>query len=252
MVRSKQVMYHAVRVTCDCELVDTLRATLAKARASKKTWTTASWKAAVEMIKHSRSWAHSHGGCRRLQVKAKAAAKRPRRLPVKAKAAAKPAAAAARASGDAAVPAVGGAAPLECPQASMAAGGEADEAEVPVVDGMLPHAAAVEVVSNAGARPFGVLDFIDKGTYGRVYKAVQHKTGTIVAIKVIDIDGLLTSFHVRELAALKRLCGHPNIVSMILRRFKTGFANVSVSVLKRTVLGRFSVGPFPFRVCPFW
>ena len=150
MVRSKQVMYHAVRVTCDCELVDTLRATLAKARASKKTWTTASWKAAVDKIKHSRTWAHSHGGCRRLQVKAKAAAKRPRRLPVKAKAAAKPAAAAARASGDAAVPAVGGAAPLECPQASMAAGGEADEAEVPVVDGMLPHAAAVEVVSNAG------------------------------------------------------------------------------------------------------
>ena len=71
-----------------------------------------------------------------------------------------------------------------------------------------------EVASSAGARPFGVLQFIDKGTYGRVYKAVHQKTGILVAIKVVDLDGQLASFQERELAALKRLRGHPNIVSL--------------------------------------
>ena len=174
----------------------------------------------MDKIKYSRSWTvvswtPLRGG---LPVNAKAAAKSPRRLRMKVKAAAKPAAAAVRASSDADVPAVGDAAPLVCPQVSMAAGGKADEAEVPVVDGMpLPHAAVEAIVSTAGARPFGVLDFIAKGAYGRVYRAVQYKTATIVAIKVIDIDGSgrWTKEIVQELMALKMLCGHPNIVSMI-------------------------------------
>ena len=202
MVRSSQVMCYGIRTACDPELVETLRARLLKARLSKASWTEASWAAAVDKVRRSRQWAaHTHGGNRLYGVSGK-------RLSKKAKAAAKPAAATAAASGDAAVPVVDGTLP-----SALTAGGEADEAAVPVVDGTFPHA-AVEVVNSAGARPFGVLRFIAKGSYGRVYKAVHNKTGILAAIKVVDLDGQLASFQERELAALKRLRGHPNIVSL--------------------------------------
>ena len=53
-----------------------------------------------------------------------------------------------------------------------------------------------------------------KGAYGRVYKAVHNATGTHVAIKVVEVDGHLASEQARELAMLKTLRGHPNIVRL--------------------------------------
>ena len=162
MVRAKQVCCYRVRIACNPELIETLLAALAEARASRTSWTQAQWAAVVDKIKRSRQWtSFSHGGGRRpLSWKVKAAAK---------PAAAKPAPAKATASGDAVVQARSPVIPL-----ALTAG---DEAVVPVVDDTFPRA-AVEVASSAGDRRFGVLDFIAKGSYGRVYKAVHKKTGT--------------------------------------------------------------------------
>ncbi len=57
-------------------------------------------------------------------------------------------------------------------------------------------------------------NFINEGTYGKVYKGILNKTNEVIAIKEIKIDlesEGIPSTSLREIAILSEL-NHPNIV----------------------------------------
>lgn len=56
---------------------------------------------------------------------------------------------------------------------------------------------------------------VGEGTFGEVYKAVDKRTGLVVAIKRTKLAGEdegVPSTAIREISLLKDLAGHPNIV----------------------------------------
>ena len=238
MVRVQQVSLHGVRIACNRELHDILRAALQSVRGSKTSWTAEEWAIAADTVKCAREWSScSHGGLRRplaavvgakttsgtkaLPAKAKASAAKPATAKVKARAAKtkrQQRVSTAKAGVDEVVQARSPAPPLlaTCDKENTDTLMAGDEAVVSVLDDKVHRwpPAAVEVASGVGVHSFAVLHFIAKGSYGRVYKALHNDTGTHVAIKVVELDGHLASFQERELALLKKLCGHPNIVCL--------------------------------------
>lgn len=69
-----------------------------------------------------------------------------------------------------------------------------------------------------GADAFQKLEKIGSGTYSNVYKAIEVETGRVVALKKVRVDGVgeaeSARFMVREIALLRRLGDHPNVVRL--------------------------------------
>jgi len=60
-------------------------------------------------------------------------------------------------------------------------------------------------------------DLIGEGTYGKVYRAKDEETNQYLALKEIEFKNAeegITSTTIREIALLKQLASHPNIVKL--------------------------------------
>jgi cyclin-dependent kinase 12/13 len=59
---------------------------------------------------------------------------------------------------------------------------------------------------------------IGSGTYSNVYKAIEVESGRVVALKKVRVDGVgeaeSARFMAREIALLRRLGDHPNVVRL--------------------------------------
>ncbi|KAF0925502.1 hypothetical protein E2562_016693 [Oryza meyeriana var. granulata] len=68
------------------------------------------------------------------------------------------------------------------------------------------------------ADAFHKLEKIGSGTYSNVYKAIEVESGRVVALKKVRVDGVgeaeSARFMAREIALLRRLGAHPNIVRL--------------------------------------
>ncbi|AQK98418.1 probable serine/threonine-protein kinase At1g54610 [Zea mays] len=69
-----------------------------------------------------------------------------------------------------------------------------------------------------GADAFQKLEKIGSGTYSNVYKAIEVASGRVVALKKVRVDGVgeaeSARFMAREIALLRRLGDHPNVVRL--------------------------------------
>ncbi|KAK3162892.1 hypothetical protein QOZ80_1BG0095050 [Eleusine coracana subsp. coracana] len=69
-----------------------------------------------------------------------------------------------------------------------------------------------------GADAFQKLEKIGSGTYSNVYKAIEVESGRVVALKKVRVDGVgeaeSARFMAREIALLRRLGNHPNVVHL--------------------------------------
>ncbi|KAJ1254250.1 hypothetical protein BS78_K099200 [Paspalum vaginatum] len=69
-----------------------------------------------------------------------------------------------------------------------------------------------------GADAFQKLEKIGSGTYSNVYKAIDVESGLVVALKKVRVDGVgeaeSARFMAREIALLRRLGDHPNVVRL--------------------------------------
>ncbi|EES04133.1 hypothetical protein BDA96_03G442400 [Sorghum bicolor] len=69
-----------------------------------------------------------------------------------------------------------------------------------------------------GADAFQKLEKIGSGTYSNVYKAIEVESGRVVALKKVRVDGVgeaeSARFMAREIALLRRLGDHPNVVRL--------------------------------------
>jgi len=66
-------------------------------------------------------------------------------------------------------------------------------------------------------------DLLGEGTYGKVFKSKDRRTGEIVAMKQMKIEGAedgMPSTALREIALLKELKDHPNIVRLLNTFYK--------------------------------
>lgn len=123
------------------------------------------------------------------------------------------------------------------PAAATTAGGGGDNKEVQLQAPQPEHIAAVkkdasgwplwlsEAAGDAlrgwaprGADAFQKLEKIGSGTYSNVYKAIEVESGRVVALKKVRVDGVgeaeSARFMAREIALLRRLGDHPNVVRL--------------------------------------
>eukprot|EP01097_Dermamoeba_algensis_P010255 TRINITY_DN7496_c0_g1_i1.p1 TRINITY_DN7496_c0_g1~~TRINITY_DN7496_c0_g1_i1.p1 ORF type:complete len:505 (-),score=80.43 TRINITY_DN7496_c0_g1_i1:141-1655(-) len=78
----------------------------------------------------------------------------------------------------------------------------------------------VEIFSEDPTTIFTLQERLGKGSFGSVYKAINNKTGNVVALKLISLDADEALEDVRKEIQILAECNHPNIVSYYGSYFK--------------------------------